>query len=244
VPHLDNPAGRLYSVLTALKDQGNVALRIAWTTSLGLTEPSPPELLRAIAAVQELPDQTMLALARAKAVSSELHLRWESPVREALSRSHQLDQGAQNMTNLYSEKDLVHLEYCDDVLNREGLASPGARQARAELYEVANELVEAIRDSDLEPQIRASLLRSALALLSAITLVDVVGAEGVEDALAGVLGSIAIAGQRAGDKERWIPRFWTYVDRIGKLLSIAGVGYQIAGPYIPELSGPGHQPTP
>lgn len=244
VSHLDNPAGRLHALLTALKAQGNAELRGAWETVLRLDEPSDAELLRAIAAVQELPDQAIAALARANAVTSDLHLRWEPAVRDALKRAHALDQGARHLTNAYSEQDLVHLEYCDDVLDREGLASPRARQARDELLQAASELVAAIRESDLEPEIRASLLRNALALLNAIALVDVVGAEGVEDALAGVLGSIAMAARHEGaGGAGWIGRFWTYVGRIADLLGIVGAAYQLSAAFIPELPGPGSHGT-
>ncbi|GGB91438.1 hypothetical protein [Cellulomonas carbonis] len=219
----DNAAGHLHHVLSVLKTQPSEVLGTAWSELLGIDLDDRAALFRAIAAVAELPDLAVKQIEATPGVTLELYTRWRAPVHAAMQRAHLLEQQAQQMVAHYSETHLAYLEVCAERIAQHGTALRVNDDALAEARGLADEVLELLREAtELPAEVRELLVRHATALRTALDLADVLGGQAIQDAVAGVIGAVALA-ERASTSARQsksVQRLWEVLDRFTRLTNL------------------------
>lgn len=223
---MDNAASRLKTVLSAMRRENpNEQMRSAWITALGIGADDVPALYHGLAAVMRLPDAADSALAEIDDVPRELLSAWFGPVKSAMSVAHLFDKPLQTFTSRIDDAAMFSLAMCADTIHRRSprgaaVDREGVDAARA----LVAELLEVLRDADIDADARAVLIRHTAALAEALQLVDVVGADGVRDALAGAIGALyMVAVQHPEDRNKPpVTKFSEMVAFVANLVTIGG----------------------
>lgn len=228
----DNPAGRLLHVFGALKGMPtNTALIDAVTATLHVERHDREALYAAYAGLARLPRLAEAAISELENVNLTLNLRWLSPIQNAISALHRLDNTLDAVTSHYSEADLVSLETCADTLERQ---RPGRehldQDSLAEARDLVDKLLKTLHAAkDLDQDTQHLLIRHATAMQVALNLADVVGPEGIRDAAAGALGAaVMVAVQHPHDRQkRPVRAFFEVVQNVANTVTIAAGAAQL-----------------
>jgi len=192
--YLDNSAGRLHDVLTRLGAQKNQQnLRQAWIAVLEPDPETPAVLLRSISQVLVLAataEADIRALGDVAEDDADLLLGWVPGVGAGLGQAHLLEQTPNAVSQQVGLTHLQSLAFAARELHRWDPRPPLPESKRDEAARLLADLLETLHAADdLDPAARAMLIRHAAELQYALNLAWVVGTEGVEDALAGAVGT-------------------------------------------------------
>ena len=189
--YTDNAAGRLHNVLAAVKGiTGSVHLGTAWSSALGIPQEERGRLLEGIARVVLLAGEARSDILGAHSEIEELCLRWVGPVDTALQRAHLLEQGVTEVTKYFGPDHLQSLEIASHQVHMYRPGKPVSEIDKERALELVTQLLEVLNSSsDLDEATKSLLIRHAAAIQLALNLLDVVGAQGLEDAVAGAIGA-------------------------------------------------------
>lgn len=232
-----DPAGRLHEVLLVLKaGPQDKQLRRTLGVALGVQSDDRKSLLLGLAELEDLVDGAERAILGVDDVNHDALTRWLVPVRTATAMLHQFETALGQVTAQYNETHLFSLEMCADALQRRmqwtSVDTDGIAEARGLIDELLT-LLEA--ELDLPSDARALLLRQVAALRLSLDLVQVSGAEGIREAVAGVLGSWVIVRTQhpAASKSTAMSRVFETIGHVANLLTIAAATQQL-GPAVVE----------
>jgi len=246
--YLDNPAGRLFRLLTLIGKTVNTPIHRAWSSALGLPEGSTSDLFRGLSYVYELPDQIDLEIGRIEDPEAvpELALRWRGGVRSSLSEMIFSDKTTSHITPHLDTATMVSLETCSYFLH---LYRPQVMPGEADLARIA-ELVgqleaEVTVSSFTDSELQEFLLSHVRAMTRALNEVAVRGAVALEEALDKAVGAacrrVDLAVRSQENPSAW-RKFGEVIVAIAAVLQItttalalpADVRAAIEGPPSPE----------
>ena len=240
--YLDNSAGRLHRVLARLVPRaGNAALSRSWAVALGDEELRGRDLQRQIMAVVDLADQARYDTLDCVDDGEENAplLRWMEPVMKVQAIAFQ-DTRTDAVTQYLAPDVMLSLETAAWELHRRRpdpkIDSTQGQAARDAIAEV----IAALRDDDqLDQETRDLLIRQAAALQHALELAWLTGPNPVKDALAGVVGGLAMATMKSADataKPPVLSKVAGVIEVVANLLTIAqGSAAMIA--VAPQIAG-------
>ncbi|MBO0801254.1 MAG: hypothetical protein J2P31_20740 [Blastocatellia bacterium] len=192
---LDNPAGRLHSILQKLKSAGaNTSTRAALQQVISPNSEDPAALARQIGILISLPDQVVSEInAMEEMISHEILFRWHDPVTLALNDLLFHSGTIGQITGRYGPGELVSLEACSDLLHRHRREASLSEVQLKHIEELLDELHAAVRqDSHMDLKLRGILLNHIHAMEQAIEDMPLVGTQGLEQAVASVQGHLVM----------------------------------------------------
>jgi hypothetical protein len=212
--HLSNPAGRLMQLLDhCWNTQAHVGITQAWAQYLGWQDLTySPEQLRAFADIVRLPEQVREAIEAAQPTDEPIEeLLEELPkARDAIAFNAAVGQQIQVMKQRYDRGTIKSLQTCSYVIDRD-TGRPQPAPAVERIKAAAQALVDEIENADdLDPEARIALLRHAEAVLSAVRLVKVGGAEALQKEGDVLLGHL-IRDDGLRSKGQRSPKVWKQV---------------------------------
>ena len=163
---------------------------------LGISVHRRTKLLRTYALVIDLPDEIEAEISKVKpeTFNYSLAMRWREKIASAFEVDFSSAVPIDQFRGRYDGETLAHLEWCDDLLRR-SLPGRSAPQ-QSDLERITALVTELERDlsgaPDLDPELRAFLLRHARAMAQAVSDVPVRGTAGLQEALDQALGDIYI----------------------------------------------------
>jgi hypothetical protein len=212
--YLDNPAGRLYRILVAMKgSRANVPVMNAMAEVFGIVPPLLADVSRAVMELFILADE---ARAQVEGLSDdepkELLLQWQPNVMEALNAMFfQRSQPALTLDKVvacYGKDDLVALQFCSATLHRLRRELVIEHDALLRIREQITELLDVLgSDTDLDMDLRNLLLWNVRAMLRACDSYDRRGAAGIRDAYNQTIGALAnnpdLVARRKSSPDTW-----------------------------------------
>jgi hypothetical protein len=216
-----NPASRLYSILSRLKQI-----------------PGTNPCASSFGAILEVPDNHMLLLERAGRVTalmrrareqtltlnvSEDYLEWFEPIQSAFLN---LNLGAtlESFTGRLSPVTLEQLKLCGIRLS-ECLGEPElAKEEAAHVSEEIDELIKETKESQMDERVRQYALRHLFQIAQALREYGLFGADPIREQVSGAIGSAFFQrseAQAAGKK------YWDVITKVGVLVQTGAAAIYI-----------------
>ena len=195
-----NAAGRLHAALVlAVKDADNKPMREVWARVFGVDQADTGEILRHLAVLFE---QKSKAETQIKALGGEQEV-FLRPIRgvERLFSEFNLAEHLQKFKGRIPHATIETLEVAAEALRLRHPAGELATETRESLLGEIDVLAEHIRAADLESEAKAGCIELVERLRRALILYQLVGTDGVLEAVERNLGFIAreaLAPEEAG----------------------------------------------
>lgn len=253
--HDDNPAGRLYALLSKLQNADrNAAFQDVWPTvlsQLNVKSGDRPELLRCLAHVLALPAQAKAALESVPNVNFNTHLRWYEPVCDYLARATLLNATRGSAGAEVSDATLFSLEVCSDVLHER---FPHAEVTDTQLADIADRIndlkaavEEARNDGSLDPALDKFLSELAGALARGVNDFPIRGEEALTDAYDLFFGRVTRNRDATLKVQKDHPKVWERMNRafaaFAIVISVLGNGVQLEQNIAHAIEGPSKPAT-
>jgi len=238
----NNPAGRLHDLLRVAQDQpANEPARKAWAVVFGVDVGDNAALLQMLADLIGLVSETKKSIERIEDVDHLIYLKPFRRIEEFLSQVN-LEASWAQWKNQLDEPTLYGLQFAADKLSRVSGCTSIAEEDIDGIREELEQFVTSILQSDLPQGMKALFLRNLEAIRHALLAYRVRGVEGLEDELERAIGSLVLHKEEIppeGDKSQtrtfW-ERFFTFVDRINKAVTLTHTANEIAGPMMQNIS--------
>jgi hypothetical protein len=239
----DNPAGRLYAILTRFKElPPNESIREALTNVLARDNPGDVAyLMERLSILLDLPTKTVNELAQLdEIISRDLLLRWVPAVEKAFESIAFSTAAISSVTERYNEGDLASLAVCSDLLHRH-LADPGLPEGQLdEFKERVIELIELVEmDEEIDRDLRKLLLHHLRAIRQAILEAAFWGILPVRSAVAETIGDLFLSPQLVARKET-SPRTW---EKVAAFLAAATAALSFGTATLQAIEGPAPSPS-
>lgn len=235
----NNPAGRLFDILTAARNQSaRDSARNAWATVFEVDRKDTGTILKMLADLIDLTHETKESIKRLNDVDHALHLTPFGNIENMLSTVN-LDGAWEPCKNLIDDMTLLGLRFNADKLSRASGFTHVADEDLVEIRKSLDELINKVVDSSLEADLKSLLLRNLESVRHALVSYRVRGIQGLQDEVEKSFGSMLL---RKGDiaksseehKEVW-HSFYTLIDRVHKLVSLARDSKELAAPAVLAL---------
>jgi hypothetical protein len=236
--HLDNPAGRLHWFLAAMRTQPQHLTIDQATAEVPGGGPSRSKVMHAMADVMAMPAEIRAQVEEfSDADGTELLLRWEPRVRDALGACLILAQPLNNLLSQYNDTDLLSLEHCSWELHRrcaqQVVGEAELARLRAELDAVRDDILAA----DLPAGLRGFLLEHLDEMSRALWAYQLRGITAIEEAYdraAGALRRRADFWAQARQENREDPdgpvgRFSRFMGQILTVITVTGLAFALPG---------------
>ncbi len=225
--HLDNPAGRLHALLTDLSEVSpadRTQTRAAWASVLDIEEGDLAGLTRGLGYVLNMPEQVKAQINDIQDVDHDLMLRHMHKVEAALSRSIlSLNEAVAHVHAQYNEATLLSLELCSDALHRRRAERVVADDDLKRIDEEISKLVDEVRSSKLDQDLRDFLLTHLAEMHQAVGDVRIRGSIALEEVLDRTCGAISRKGDLRSRIDQQEP-VWTM---FASLMSIIASAMQV-----------------
>lgn len=187
----NNPAGRLHDILTAAtKANTNSPLRVVWGQALGCGNQDSAELMRLWSELIGLTREAKAAIKNLEDLDETLFLAPFTNI-EALLTKVNFDQRWNEVKAYLNPETMLGLRYGADRLKREG---GGTTQLNIDqvttLTGELDTILERVLDSDLPHKLKQLFVRNLEQLRQALLCLRLSGAEGLEQEIDRVLGSL------------------------------------------------------
>lgn len=237
----NNPAGRLHELLTAAKAQEpNQTVRKAWAAVFGVESTDTGMLLKMLADLIDLVDETKKAIQRLKGVEHSIYLKPFAKIETALSHIN-LEAGWEHWKQQLDETTLYGLQFSADQLSRISGFTHIKTDDLGQLRKDVEELVAKILETELPVELKALFLRNLEAIRHALLAYRVRGLEGLEQEIERSVGSLVL---HKKDIEKTSPKsaergalqaFFELIKRLHYLVAFARNSKELAGPALEAI---------
>lgn len=238
----NNPAGRLHDLLRVAQVQpATLQARNAWAVVFGVEVGDTAALLQMLADLICLVSETKKSIERIEDVDHNIYLKPFKKIEEFLTQVN-LDARWEKWKNQLDEPTLYGLQFAADKLSRVSGCTSITEDEIDEIRKELEEFVTSILQSDLPQGLKALLLGNLESIRRALLAYRVRGVEGIEGELERAIGSLVLHKEEIppeGDKSlarTFWERFFTFVDRINKAVTLTCTANQIAGPVVQTIS--------
>lgn len=217
----ENPAGRLYETLSAIRALSNMTMSIAWATVFQIDASDRTELMRRLTALHELVDEVRAKVSSLPGINAELYLAKFNDI-QAFVMGSNIDGQLDSFRGSLNETSMFGLQHCVEALqvyDEERLDA----DALAELSSNINALTERLHDSTIDPQLKLAILDMLEMMRRSIAEYKVRGAAGMKKELNYCIGTFALNHARF-EKEKDnedVGMFRRLVSRFGSLIDLA-----------------------
>ena len=188
---VNNPAGRLYEILSDIRSKfsGDVRMKEVWTVVLNIhSSEKLPELLTGISQVMQLVDDSKRLIRLHPEVDQALYLKPFESIEQAISNVN-LGETWQSFTSHLDDPTLVSMRFCSDFLSREEGDEDIETTTLMELQNDVSSLLEKLVSADLADELKAYIVDALEDIRQAILGFRINGAEGLKRALEATLGA-------------------------------------------------------
>lgn len=243
---MNNPAGRLYSILEkGNRIDQNIKIQEAWAKLLETPQDNLPLLFQRVGCVVALPAQIKEEILAQTGINHEAHLRWLPQVEKAMK---QLNFAAQwkAFDQHITDATILGLEICDDVLSRKSPVDPLKDKDLREIHSEVGTLYDDVLKADIPTDVRLFLLRHLKNLNLTMLEYRLTGVLPIEASISAAVGEAVInrdIAERSKTSEHG-QKFWEMLGRVAVLLAALNGAFQLTDSvvkYFP-LVAPAEQP--
>ncbi|ERY41893.1 TPA: hypothetical protein ACRNW4_003280 [Pseudomonas aeruginosa] len=232
----NNPAGRLLDLLEELRNtNGNTPVRRVFAHMFNADENDTGEVLRLLSDFSGLVRDAKSATSRIANVDTSLYLAPYFRIEEMIGRIS-LEKLWHQVKEPLDDKVLTELRFGADLLSR---AVNGAELDEDEVVRFFEELDALLCDalsSDLPDQLKRLFVKNLESIRHALLAFKIAGADGLQDELDAVLGSIIrhrdemVKAGDGGPKQKLIERLFALVANINEAVTFSQTAVAIAPP--------------
>jgi hypothetical protein len=182
----DNPAGRLYEILSEARQLPNMVTTEVWTRVLRGEPGNKTDIMRRISLLQELLDEVKIKISNIEEINTQLYLsRFEEL--EAVVKATNLNAGWDGYKSHLNEAAMLNLAHCAEALSRydENLID---ESEILELLKNIDVLSEKLRKGSISKPLKETILDLLETMRRSISEYRIRGAEGMKREFAYCLG--------------------------------------------------------
>lgn len=239
----NNPAGRLLDILNMAKRQSlSEPCRKVWAKVFQVEVEDVSLILEMLAETMNLIGRAKKDIESLENVNQALLLQPFERAEALFSRVN-LDASWEQWSRLIDEKMLYGLQISDDVLARSSVLGVVSDDEIASIRAQIEDLTGKVLMSNFPEDLKLLLLKNLEALRHSLIIFKIKGLEGLDDALAQVVGSCSLrrdlilpANHAAtGEDKKTFGAFFALVDGVGKVINVARNAKELSGPLIQAL---------
>lgn len=188
----ENPAGRLYTILSKLKHaDGNSDLKHVWADALGIDRKNEIETLKQVFEIYNLTGEIEKLIRIRPGINHELLLASHSTVEKITSPASFHLRWHQVSKNLESDV-LTRLQFCAQELSQFYEEEKVSDEEILEITEIVNFLFDELKNSQIDDAAKLVLLEEIERIRAALSHYRIRGAKGVKEALQATLGAVIV----------------------------------------------------
>ena len=245
----NNPAARLLRILEeAAKRPDNEPILTVWGHVFKLGDQNPGPVFRYLVLLGDLADETAKLIKDVPDLQHDIYLRCIPSVKQGLTHPN-LGNVWGNIRVHFSEKVLAELSFSAEVLSRHSSERPIAPDDLQEIKNAVDGLFEKVLNSSIDTELKEFLLDLLETIRQAVAEYRIRGAKGLTQSVELVLGRLLAFHKRnpgaitpGDDATSLLKDFWTIVEQLDRLTSVALKVKQVAEtftPLLPYLPGMG-----
>lgn len=232
----NNPAGRLLDLLEELRNtHNNMTVRLALANLFNADENDTGEILRLLADLSRLVRDAKAATLQIPNVDTALYLAPYLRLEDMIAHIS-LDKAWHVVKGPLDDKVMIELRFGADLLSR---TISSAELEEGDVVRFLDELDALLKDalsSDLPDQLKRLFARNLESIRHALLAFKMVGADGLQGELDGVLGAIIrhrdeiVNAGDGGPKQKLLERLFTLVSNINEAVSLTQTAVSLAPP--------------
>ena len=216
--YFDNPAGHLLTILERGRDLDvNTNCKAAWSEILSAE--TDAELLSRLGKIMLLPSQTLMLFDSVGKLDETTHEHWTGQVLKAFFAQN-LDGVWESFINHIDNHTITNLKMTDQILELQKTIQNPSEDEIERIRADVIDLLDKVRESNLEGEIKRHLMRSLQRIVGAIREYSLFGIVPVIDAVESTIGHAAADSSYAKIITEELPVFWEILHRIATLLTI------------------------
>jgi hypothetical protein len=238
----NNPAGRLHDLLRAAQQQpGKEPARKVWSAVFSVDATDTGALLKMLADLIDLVDETKKAIGRLQDVDHQLYLKPFKKLETLLSQIN-LEAGWEHWRQQLDEPTLYGLQFSADRLARESGYTHIDNDELAQLRKDVEDLVARMLDADLPDSLKALFLRNLEAIRHALLAYRIRGIDGLQQEIERSVGSIILHKEQISSASTNSPQggvwksFFELIARLHQLVALARNSKELAVPALAAIT--------
>lgn len=232
-----NPAGRLHSVLSdAFKRSPKTVVRAVWADVLDVAPDDTGQILFRLAELIQQIAAGRDAVARVEDVDTDLFLRPFGVLEKAFVTVN-LEAPWEQFRNRIDPATMVALEYSAEMLSHHMPEDEIPVEKLDDLRAEVEKLLETVLKSDIDEELRTTLVEYLERIRLAILAYRLRGADGLQEALDQTLGLIARRAReaRSSSERTLFKRVWELLRNLNTAVSLAKRIKELAPPELETL---------
>jgi hypothetical protein len=218
----NNPAGRLYDILSAARgNNGNNSVKKVWSTVFGIPESELHKIYYYLTLLLNLVEHTEKEIKLTPNIDHQLYLRPFGPIKSVLAVSN-FDTSWANHSRLLNEAVMTGLQFCSERLSQCRPDNPAVDELK-DLKAEVNGLFESIQSSNIDTELKSVLLDFTESMLRALTEYRLRGISGLRQDLFSILDKLQrnfkVVEQHKS--EPIVQKFWGVLAKYDMISSIA-----------------------
>ena len=239
----NNPAGRLYDILSSVRKQNpKEKSRIAWANVFEIDPNDNSLLLKMLSDVIDLVHETKSSIIILNDINHELYLEPFDKIENFVSRIQFLESAWENWRNNIDDVTLVRLQFIDDKLSRTIGYTKIPNDDIIDLRTQIDKLINDATDSSLPHELKNLLLRNLDAVRYALLSYSIRGIGRLHEEMERSIGSVLLhkeeiksVNEKPNEGKLW-KRFWELIQKINSIVTLAKNSKDIAAPVILSIT--------
>jgi hypothetical protein len=233
----DNPAGRLYDILSKVKVQPQQSA-LGEVLSAALNASNPVDFHKRLVYLKELVAEVRQAVENLEGINKDLYLSHYNQI-ENLVNARNYDMPWNNVSNLLNEPTLINIAHIAEILPptyRENLIEDDVLN---DLIFTIEGLIKRVKEGDLIIELQRIIIDQLYLTLNSIYAYKIRGARGLREALSSSLGEFILnykLFEDAKDSEE-VKEYKSILTKTHTIVTGAFTYYQIAQEGIKQLLG-------
>ena len=186
----DNPAGRLYEILSEAQRTPNMAVLAVWAKVLKAQPDDKTDIIRRISLMQELFDEVKIKISKIDGINTDLYLSRFQDLENAIKATN-LDAGWDGYRHFINEAAMLNLAHCAEALARydENIVD---ESDMTELLKSIDELSDKLISGSISKPLKETILDLLETMRRSISEYRIRGADGMKRELAYCLGVLSL----------------------------------------------------
>ena len=237
------PAGRLYDILSEVKRADEkLSSRNVWAKAFDVSPNDTSILLRMLAELIQLADETKNKIERIEDIDHKLYLKPFKKLDQFFSKIN-LDAGWKPWKDMLDDTTIYGLQFCSDKLHRSSNYTKIGNEQIESIKVSLNELTEMVVNSDIDQSLKELIVSNLEYLRQSLLSYKIRGIDGIQQAIELNLGSIILhkqeikAKSKNGDRKKFWDKYASLLDNLNKTISAAKAIKELGGADLLKLLG-------
>lgn len=210
----DNPAWRLHAIVERALTAPNGSVRDLWATAFAVERKNMTAIFRGLALLHELVDEVERAVRSVNGIDHEYYLQNMPALRNAIVFTN-LDKPASEVVSLLHGLTFRDIGFWAHAIESLSFVEAVHEEELRALLEEVTGLFEAVRDAEIDAELRGVILEALEGIRRAIVEYRLRGSAGLREEVERAVGKMA---RRAADlkphaKEPWYKKLWGFLEK-------------------------------